>query len=929
MDDKITSGKQKKDKKQYLKDYYEKHKKELNRKKREARAMKKAAKKKVSVKKGRPSLVDKKLEQKRASNNERKARERKRKKEEGEARRQREEDKKQKNRERVARFRTKEKSKVICPSPVKAHTRKQSHPQSPRSRMNKKRAVDKVRHVLPDSTPEKVKVIKGVLSSEPNVSASLQADGFINSKEQQRTNTLLSAVASDLSESFESVKSAHSNDNRAAHHVAASVTFGKKVRSVRGISGVSKMLGVHRRFAARKSKDRDFILSSKGKKCWLVTTRKVRKDAVDEETQNLIYKWWKENSRPAGSTKNDIVRRRLGKKHYVEHARQVLEKSQLEIYQDFICENKDLQGKICLRKFESLKPFFVKKAKIADRQTCMCRLHVETRMLLEACMKFRKKAENDLPIWEHLSQAACATLCDIQEGETHKRACLERSCDKCGTDRVEFSSQELDKTNTTLIKWQRYEYVVVGVTNEGKDKKKISLVDKETPPGEMFEYFIELLEKYPLHQFNAKWQREQCNKLINQLPQSHCLAVHDFSENYTLKHDQEIQSEYFSSTQAALHVTVLYRHAVPEVDQEESSEENPIIIKEYIICISDDVTHDHHFVHKARSHIAEYLKNIGANITVMHEFTDGCAAQYKSRHCMGDISNSEADYGFKTIRNFFETSHAKGEQDAAGGHCKTRADYAIVREGQQFKTAADLYLYLSDNFQEPTTDKSDLKRRLFFQITDVNRKRSGVKEIPGGGIRSWHSVQSTGQPGRIEIRKRTCYCNFCMYEEFHKCEDQEYVDKFEVKSLDFVSNIKASTRNQQVEAEDNMAVEEMEKASDLVQEGSNIIIAADDDIRNDFYVMNVTSSGVETLENDETDDYGITFKQGSEVFKGNFFELTNATDMEYTKNCKKAMVHALTMRCLAPELRMKVKRNGKTSFKLSMVQHQDIMSALY
>ena len=28
----------------------------------------------------------------------------------------------------------------------------------------------------------------------------------------------------------------------------------------------------------------------------------------------------------------------------------------------------------------------------------------------------------------------------------------------------------------------------------------------------------------------------------------------------------------------------------------------------------------------------------------------------------------QSDFGYKTIRIFFETSHAKGEQDAAGGH---------------------------------------------------------------------------------------------------------------------------------------------------------------------------------------------------------------------------------------------------------------------
>jgi len=45
----------------------------------------------------------------------------------------------------------------------------------------------------------------------------------------------------------------------------------------------------------------------------------------------------------------------------------------------------------------------------------------------------------------------------------------------------------------------------------------------------------------------------------------------------------------------------------------------------------------------------------------MHEFTDGCPSQYKSRHCFGDISNTYADFGYEVFsRNFFEISHAKG-----------------------------------------------------------------------------------------------------------------------------------------------------------------------------------------------------------------------------------------------------------------------------
>lgn len=62
----------------------------------------------------------------------------------------------------------------------------------------------------------------------------------------------------------------------------------------------------------------------------------------------------------------------------------------------------------------------------------------------------------------------------------------------------------------------------------------------------------------------------------------------------------------------------------------------------------------------------------------MHEFTDGCASQYKSRHCFGDLSFGKVDFGYEIIRNYFETSHAKGVQDAAEGLIKNQAEYAVA-----------------------------------------------------------------------------------------------------------------------------------------------------------------------------------------------------------------------------------------------------------
>ncbi len=41
------------------------------------------------------------------------------------------------------------------------------------------------------------------------------------------------------------------------------------------------------------------------------------------------------------------------------------------------------------------------------------------------------------------------------------------------------------------------------------------------------------------------------------------------------------------------------------------------------------------------------------------------------RHC--------TDFGYVTIRNYFETSHAKGLQDGAGANLKHKADIAVIK----------------------------------------------------------------------------------------------------------------------------------------------------------------------------------------------------------------------------------------------------------
>ena len=85
--------------------------------------------------------------------------------------------------------------------------------------------------------------------------------------------------------------------------------------------------------------------------------------------------------------------------------------------------------KIKQRKFESLKPFFIRSARERDRRSCLCRKHVEAQMVFKDCMKYRKalskKSGATVVIPSRLTEAANLTLCQKNDGqEYHNLKCL-------------------------------------------------------------------------------------------------------------------------------------------------------------------------------------------------------------------------------------------------------------------------------------------------------------------------------------------------------------------------------------------------------------------------------------------------------------------------------------------------------------------------
>ena len=136
----------------------------------------------------------------------------------------------------------------------------------------------------------------------------------------------------------------------------------------------------------------------------------------------------------------------------------------------------------------------------------------------------------------------------------------------------------------------------------------------------------------------------------------------------------------------------------------------------------------------------------------MHEFTEGCPAQYKSCHCLGDLSCCVADFGYK------------GEQDAAGSHMKQKVSQEVLGQTATIKSAKDMHTYLCENFTLPSTPdylsrtKSvNLTQHLFFYVPatgegSVKRNRPDRKFREVKGTRKSHAVKCTTE--QVKVFKR-------------------------------------------------------------------------------------------------------------------------------------------------------------------------------
>ena len=184
----------------------------------------------------------------------------------------------------------------------------------------------------------------------------------------------------------------------------------------------------------------------------------------------------------------------------------------------------------------------------------------------------------------------------------------------------------------------------------------------------------------------------------------------------------------------------------------------------------------------------EVLDQHGIEPTAIHQWTDGCAGQYKGKNAFHDISKTTLPFQ----RNFFTTSHGKNVCDGLGAVVKNMAMRHVMGH-KIIANAEDMFQFccsivaqeakvMTKPGQEPYIS---IRQFVYVDASTVQRDRPEVRTFTG----TWklHAVQATGTSLELRTRNLSCYCPSCVTGNWQNCVNKEYVGPWETKQIQLVA----------------------------------------------------------------------------------------------------------------------------------------------
>ena len=193
------------------------------------------------------------------------------------------------------------------------------------------------------------------------------------------------------------------------------------------------------------------------------------------------------------------------------------------------------------------------------------------------------------------------------------------------------------------------------------------------------------------------------------------LVVVDFAENFTCRERVEALSTYWNRNNVSINPMVAIFN------------KNNAVTRDSVIAITPDLKHDASAVKVFIQILAKHLQSHYPEITNIVVWSDGCAAQYKSRVPLYNIAHA-FDTTMGITWNFFGSRHGKCEADGEAAVVKNHLDRVVKAEDRSVGDAQAAFHILNSSERKITSGSS---RRHFYLISEDEMKAAKEGPVPG------------------------------------------------------------------------------------------------------------------------------------------------------------------------------------------------------
>ncbi|XP_050391948.2 uncharacterized protein LOC126810751 [Patella vulgata] len=444
-----------------------------------------------------------------------------------------------------------------------------------------------------------------------------------------------------------------------------------------------------------------------------------------------------DNSRITSGKKETVTFRKVRKQ------KRLLTDNVRNLFRKFQSENPNCH--MSLTSFRRMKPFWIRKATEYERDTCLCKIHDNFRLVTEKLHSLH--VLND----SNPDNVVKKTACDI-----NNKTCMYGECQKC----CDYELNISDKDQNQTVSWLHWTHMRVKREIKNCGVKDVFITTKKEESGylsDLVQSFQDQIPKFKRHFYNMKNQFLHHRNILRDLNDKECILHVDFAENYQGKLDSEIQAMHFgaSKTQITLHTGILYTKDCHKTfcTVSDSLEHGPAAIWAHLLPLLKDVRKE------------------APSIDTIHFYSDGPTSQYRQKGNFYHFSSLPFTLGFKHLDwNYFESGHGKGAPDGIGGALKRRAD-DIVRCGTSI---ADVATFVSKLEEAKTSVKLFLINENDIQAIEKLKKFSSLDPVPG--TMRIHQVISES-PHTMYYRDVSCSCTHISPCKNHECNRFMFPEK--------------------------------------------------------------------------------------------------------------------------------------------------------